>query len=328
MSGRLLRLVCTAALATQVALVPGAAVAVPEPDGSAEPSVAELLTDLQKLYRDAERATEAYNATEEQLRRKRAEVARLDGQLARARLALDDSRGEAGRLARRQYQSSSDLSPYLRLLLARDPQHVLDQGHVIGQVARERAGTTARLAGDERRRDELARKARAALDARITLTERRKKERDDVRRRLDDVEEMVASLSAEQLHEVADLERTGVAERQRELEDSGALGEDDGKPTAEGERAVRNAVRQLGKPYQWGAEGPRSYDCSGLTSWPGTGPGRRSRAPARSSGRSCPGCRWTRCGPATWSCTSPRPRTWRCTSATAWWCRRPAPAHG
>jgi cell wall-associated NlpC family hydrolase len=266
-SGRLLRLVCTAALATQVALVPGAAVAVPEPDGSAEPSVAEMLTDLQKLYRDAERATEAYNATEEQLRRKRAEVARLDGQLTRARLALDDSRSEAGRLARRQYQSSSDLSPYLRLLLARDPQHVLDQGHVIGQVARERAGTTARLAGDERRRDELARKARAALDARITLTERRKKERDDVRRRLDDVEEMVASLSAEQLHEVAELERTGVAERQRELEDSGALGEDDGKPTAEGERAVRNAVRQLGKPYQWGAEGPRSYDCSGLTSW-------------------------------------------------------------
>ncbi|MEU3508321.1 NlpC/P60 family protein [Streptomyces longwoodensis] len=267
MSGRLLRLVCTAALATQVALVPGAAVAAPEPDGSAEPSGAQLLTDLQKLYRDAERATEAYNATEEQLRRKRAEVARLDGRLTRARLALDDSRSAAGRLARRQYQAGSDLSPYLRLLLARDPQHAVDQGHVIDQVAREQAGTTARLAGDERRRDELSRKARAALDARITLTERRKKERDDVRRRLTDVEERVASLSAEQLHAVAELERTGADERQRELEDSGALGEDDGKPTAEGERAVRNAVRQLGKPYQWGAEGPRSYDCSGLTSW-------------------------------------------------------------
>ncbi|MFJ4484225.1 NlpC/P60 family protein [Streptomyces longwoodensis] len=267
MSGRLLRLVCTAALATQVALLPGTAVAAPEPDGSAEPSVAELLTDLQKLYRDAERATEAYNATEEQLRRKRAEVARLDDQLTRARLALDDSRSAAGRLARRQYQAGSNLSPYLRLLLARDPQHAVDQGHVIDQVARERAGTTARLAGDERRRDELTRKARAALDARITLTERRKKERDDVRRRLADVEEMVASLSAEQLHAVAELERTGTDERQRELEDSGELGEDDGKPTAEGERAVRNAVGQLGKPYQWGAEGPRSYDCSGLTSW-------------------------------------------------------------
>jgi NlpC/P60 family/Putative peptidoglycan binding domain len=28
--------------------------------------------------------------------------------------------------------------------------------------------------------------------------------------------------------------------------------------------AVRFALAQLGKPYQWGAEGPGSYDCSGL----------------------------------------------------------------
>ena len=28
--------------------------------------------------------------------------------------------------------------------------------------------------------------------------------------------------------------------------------------------AVRFALGQLGKPYRWGADGPRSYDCSGL----------------------------------------------------------------
>jgi hypothetical protein len=28
--------------------------------------------------------------------------------------------------------------------------------------------------------------------------------------------------------------------------------------------AVRFALAQLGKPYRWGADGPRSYDCSGL----------------------------------------------------------------
>jgi hypothetical protein len=28
--------------------------------------------------------------------------------------------------------------------------------------------------------------------------------------------------------------------------------------------AVHFALRQLGKPYRWGADGPRSYDCSGL----------------------------------------------------------------
>src|SRR6266540_1388767 len=32
------------------------------------------------------------------------------------------------------------------------------------------------------------------------------------------------------------------------------------------EIAVAYAMRQLGRPYQWGAEGPLSFDCSGLTS--------------------------------------------------------------
>ena len=34
-----------------------------------------------------------------------------------------------------------------------------------------------------------------------------------------------------------------------------------------GAAAVRAALSQLGKPYVWAAEGPDSYDCSGLTLW-------------------------------------------------------------
>ncbi|NEC78442.1 hypothetical protein G3I38_04065, partial [Streptomyces sp. SID7958] len=127
-------------------------------------SVAELLTDLQELYREAGKATETYNATEERLRKQRVETARLDRALARARLTLHDSRGAAGRLARQQYQSSSDLSPYLRLLLARDPQRALEQRHVIGRMARERTETVGRLTAGEKRAAALARRARKALD--------------------------------------------------------------------------------------------------------------------------------------------------------------------
>ncbi|MFD8236743.1 NlpC/P60 family protein [Streptomyces sp. NPDC059696] len=331
MSGKLLRLVCIAATAAGTVLAPVPATAAPEPD-TEQQEVAALLTDLQELYRKAEEATEAYNATEEKLTEQRAETDRVDRALARARLSLHDSRGAAGRLARQQYQSSTDISPYVRLLLARDPQHAIEQGHVIGRLARERADTIGRLTGDERKAHELARKARTALDRQLALAERRKKERDKVRARLHDVEELLASLSRDQLTDLAEFERKGIAKAQQEFLASGALGpgeageaeaetateteaeteadadadadgknttnsengkygkygkrgkintagdkagqdkagDDSGTPTrppsAEGSRAVRYALRQLGKPYEWGAEGPRSYDCSGLTS--------------------------------------------------------------
>lgn len=273
MSGALLRLVCTAALAAGTLLAPGSAMAAPEPGGgtggaggSGGRSVAQLLTELQTLYREAEKATEAHNATEERLKKQRAETERLERALARTRTSLHDSRGAAGRLARQQYQSVSGLSPYIRLLLARDPQRALDQGHVIGQLARERAQTVGRLTGEEKEAGELARRARKALDDRRALTERSEKQRDEVRTRLHDVEELLASLTAEQLAALAELEHNRIAEAQEELVTSGALSSGSTPPTAAGERAVRYAVEQLGKPYEWGAEGPATYDCSGLTS--------------------------------------------------------------
>ncbi|MFI1353679.1 NlpC/P60 family protein [Streptomyces sp. NPDC020898] len=290
MSGRLLRLVCTAAMAAGTLLAPVPALAVPDPGPSPtptvtgsptpgitdeptasepSPSVADLLTDLQQLYREAEQATRTYGATAERLKRQRAEVRRLDRQLVRARLSLHERRGALGRLARQQYQSSTDISPYVQLLLARDPQHALEQGHVIRQLALERAETVGRLVGGERRTDGLAREARAALDGQLTLAEQQKRDRDAVQERLKDVEELLAGLSTEQLAELADLEQDlagdEVTEDQREFVASGALSARR-TPSEDGERAVRHAVAQLGKPYEWGAEGPATFDCSGLTS--------------------------------------------------------------
>ncbi|MEU2063779.1 C40 family peptidase [Streptomyces sp. NPDC013455] len=261
MSGSLLRLACTAAVAAQAVLAPVPAAAAPEP----RRSVAELLTDLQRLYRQTEQAAEKYNATTEQLERQRAEVHRLDGELAHARLALQGSRTDVGRLARQQYQNSGGLGPYVRLLLAPDPQAALDEGHVIGELARARARTVARLADTEKRKDTLARAARKALDTQLVLAGRQKKQRDDVRTELAGVERLLATLTPEQLTAVARLERQGVAEAQQRLTTAGSLPAD--RPASPvGARAVRYAMEQVGKPYEWGAAGPDAYDCSGLTS--------------------------------------------------------------
>ncbi|MFG3348086.1 NlpC/P60 family protein [Streptomyces sp. NPDC048018] len=274
MPGRLLRTICTGALAGVLAAttaltgtaLSGTAAAAPVDGG--ENSVAGLLTRLRTLYQETERAAEAYNRADEALKRQTADTRRTDTALAAARQALARGRDEAGRLARQQYQGRTELSPYLSLLLAPDPRRALDENHLVTRAARERVALISRLEAAERKAATLATASRTALTRRQTLLAARQKQRAAVRTRLDEVEKLLASLSPAQLARLTSLETTQTAGAQSELLGSGTL-DDTLTPSREGAEALRFAALQIGKPYEWGAEGPDTYDCSGLTqrSW-------------------------------------------------------------
>ncbi|MEU5219431.1 NlpC/P60 family protein [Streptomyces sp. NPDC020807] len=235
--------------------------ALPPPGGD---SVAALLTRLRTLYQQAEEATERFNAAEEARTAQAADTRKVTARLTTARTELARGRAEAGRLAREQYQGRSDFSAYLQVLFASDPQTALDQGRLLARAARDRAGTVERLTAAERKADALASASRKALDRQQTLAAAQRVRRDEVTAKLREVEKLLASLSADQLTRLTELERTQTAGAQRELLDTGVL---DGRrtPSRAGADALRFAVEQIGKPYVWGAEGPESYDCSGLT---------------------------------------------------------------
>ncbi|MFE6024706.1 C40 family peptidase [Streptomyces niveus] len=301
MSARLLRSVCTAALAVLAAIPCTApAGAAPVPDDGAPRSVSALLTDMQKLYQQAEEATEDYNATEVKLKAQQAKVKNVGAGLTGARESLVRSRAQIGQLARQQYQGSSELSSYVELLLADDPQHALDQKHLMDRAQQGRLSTVARFTNGERRADTLAAQSRKVLAEQQALAAKQKKQRDTVRTKLTDVEKMLASLTAEQIAAIAEREEADTDKAQEKLITSGALGdaapepetspepETNGDaetetvpdtatrsggqsrslraPSANGGKALNYAVKQIGKPYLWGAEGPEAYDCSGLTS--------------------------------------------------------------
>ncbi|MEU3602992.1 C40 family peptidase [Streptomyces sp. NPDC006798] len=281
MSGKVLRAVWTAALVTAVSLavVPGPAARAAGP-GLPE-SVPELLTRLKVLYRDAETAAAAYSAAEERLTAQRVETARLGRELTAARDALAGGRDAAGLLARAQYRGQSDLPSSLRLLLAPDPRAALDEGHLVRRAASDRRATLDRLRDRTARAERLTRESRAALDRERALAAERRTAREAADAGLAAVEEVLAGLTPDEIHGIttpeAQTELTGpdaldtedpaedAAEGSGAVSDDGASG-DVRPPTAGGERAVRYAVDQLGKPYVWGAKGPDAYDCSGLTS--------------------------------------------------------------
>ncbi|WP_432115108.1 NlpC/P60 family protein [Streptomyces sp. S1] len=237
------------------------AAALAPPGGT---SVTGLLTRLRTLYRQAEEATERYNAAEEQLRLRTADAKDLAVRLTTARSALDRERAQAGRIAREQYQGRSELSSYLDVLFASDPRAAMDRERLAAREGRDRAGAVARLETAARRADALASASHQALDRQRRLTAEQRTRSDEVRTKLKEVEKLLAALSPTQLTRLTELERTQTAGAQRELLDSGVL---DGPrtPSRAGAEALRFAVGQIGKPYEWGAEGPEAYDCSGLT---------------------------------------------------------------
>ncbi|MFD7558543.1 NlpC/P60 family protein [Streptomyces sp. NPDC059835] len=279
MSQRPLRAACCVAAAFLVAgpvpqagaepanpAAPAPAAPAPAPAAPTEP-VPALLARLQGLYQKAEEATEAYNATEVALKAGREEERLRSAELGKARGALDAEKALAGRLAREQYQGTrSALSPYARMLLAKDPQAALDERRLAAREGARRAGVLDKLTRNKAEADALAARARKSLETQQTLAARQKTQKEEVGAQLKEVERMLAALTPEQLTQLGARETENTNAAQQKLLDSGRLPTRTGTPTAAGGAALRYAAAQIGKPYVWGAEGPGSFDCSGLTS--------------------------------------------------------------
>ena len=101
-------------------------------------------------------------------------------------------------------------------------------------------------------------------------------------------------------------------------------------PSGGAQAAIAFARAQLGEPYVWGAAGPGSWDCSGLTmgAWPAGGKALPHYSVAQYE-QSTPIAASATCSPATWCSGAPRAArrrstTWRSTSATGMIIHAPA----
>ncbi len=258
-------LLAAAALALPVA-APRAA-ARPYDPAPAQPSIAQLLTRLQTYYRQAETATEAYDKATESAGQQRAQARSIDRQLAAQRVAVADSRTRLGLMASQMYRDGG-VSPYLSLLGGQNPQEFFGQRHVLGRLAGQQQDTLGALTDGEARLNDLNTRAQRALDRAEQAQTQAATHKKDVQAHLHQVEGLLAGLTGVQVSQLQALEQSDDAKAQQDLLDSKALGSDPGgrAPSAVGDRAIGYAFDQLGKPYVWGAQGPASFDCSGLTS--------------------------------------------------------------
>ncbi|MEU5901461.1 C40 family peptidase [Streptomyces venezuelae] len=267
-------LVCAAT----VLAAPGTAFANPGPNPPPAPrtdkSLEQVRKEIDDLYHDAGVATDAYNAAEEKAEKQSEQIVELAKDIAKGQAKLKKLKARAGAAARAQYRAGG-MPSEARLMLSDDPGQFLDGA---GRIREGEKATKGLLTDMERTQDDLRIYAKDAT-ARWTKLEANRKSKaaakKKIKRKIAAAEKLESTLEEKERERLRKLEEEAARKKQSAWVSSGVLKDVDGKASTRGEKAVEFATAQIGKPYVWGAEGPGSYDCSGLTSqaWAAAGKG-------------------------------------------------------
>ncbi|MEU8776741.1 NlpC/P60 family protein [Streptomyces sp. NPDC048606] len=257
--------------AATLALAGAATTTAFEGTSQAEPQLgpAQVRAEVDRLYGEAEAATERYNGAKEKADAAERSLNGLRDEAARRTDRLNTARNALGSLAAGQYRSGG-LGPALQLAMATDPQDYLDRA---GFLARAGDRTAAEVSSVRRGLDEvgaLREKAAGKVAELRAGQDELAAQKAVVEDRLNTAKRLLDRLTAEEraAYEAAS---GGGATTPAAGAGAGAAAGPAARPApvpSDGSRAARAvafAHGAIGKPYVWGATGPGSYDCSGLT---------------------------------------------------------------
>jgi peptidoglycan DL-endopeptidase CwlO len=218
-------------------------------------TVAEAAKKVEALREQAERATESYNGLREQLKSLDVRLAAAKDRLKAQQQRVAAARVALGRVLAETYKQG-DLEG-LSLFLSDDPDSALQQSGILATLSDRRAGAVQQMRVEEATltaaKDDLVRQQTRITQTTASL----QKLKGTIQARLADAQKQLSQLQARDRAAVERLlngNDSRVTCEQAGVEFSGRMG-----------KVLKYACDQLGDPYVWGAAGPSSFDCSGLT---------------------------------------------------------------
>ncbi|MER5775692.1 NlpC/P60 family protein [Streptomyces sp. NPDC002039] len=253
----------TAHAAPAAPSVPGAP-AAPTPEPGAK-SLEQIRKEIEDLYRQAGSATDAYNLAESETKVQSERIVQIAQLIVAGRERITGLKDRAGAAARAQYRSGG-LPAGARLVLSDSPSQFLDSKNRLRQGEKATTDLLTELDRTQHDLQRYAKDASAVWQKLETNRVEREKSKKRIEEKIKAAQDLESKLEAEEKARLLQLEQEAQYKAQTQWLSSGAMKDVNGKATDAGKRAVQFATAQIGKPYVWGATGPGSFDCSGLTS--------------------------------------------------------------
>jgi cell wall-associated NlpC family hydrolase len=221
---------------------------VPTGKAKADPSLADARKNVASLSKQMEVTTEQYNDAREDLKASKAKVAALEPRAKQLRSQLGGYENKLAEFAGSAYYGGRS-GAFSALLQSGSPQTFLDQVAFLQYLSGEQRADLNVLLATKKQFDTTKSKVDAELAKQVEHEQTLRTKRTAIIKDLTKWQQLRAKLGG------------GSADV--------AIAYYDGPASGRVAAVLKFAYAQQGKPYEWGADGPGSYDCSGFTmrSW-------------------------------------------------------------
>jgi cell wall-associated NlpC family hydrolase len=249
------RTAVTLATATvgSIALVPGLAHADPNAN------LNDVQNKVKDLHEQAEAAAEAYDKASGDLATLQHKVDQIQSRITAEQTQLGNAQSALGTLAAAQYRSGG-VDSSLQLMLSAAPDSFLQQATAMSEVTSRSTDSVKSAQEIKRQLDQDKAEASADLSLLQKTRDLMAQNMSDVNAKEKQAKDLLNSLTKAQRQQYDTQQRQQT--KQQVQAPPTALPP---APNARAAVAVAFAKAQIGKPYVYGAAGPRSFDCSGLT---------------------------------------------------------------
>ena len=223
-----------------------------------QPTIAQVQHRLNQLNTQADQVGQQYDQAMQELASANQRLTLVNREAARYQQRFQSMRVAIAQIAATAYEEGNLTSP-AALLTSGDPQQILNQSSILLELSANNSAAMNQFLAAARQLTGAQQSARRVEAGMVTLKDNLANRKRSLAKLRAQQETLLAQLTPVQQAAASPGGQTTTTTT------STTPPSYKGPTSTQAGKAVAFAYAQIGKPYEWGATGPSSFDCSGLT---------------------------------------------------------------